>query len=141
MAVNPYITLTDSNSSKSKKFAVLQGGWQKSLNKLQTVDTTLDGNLDISVGAILEKHTYTIRVRETEDRDGYGTEEDLEYFYSLNSPGGTPSNVVTMTDHFGVSRDTYMLGEHTPSPIGVMLQGSTAWFITQCIFQFIPEGS
>lgn len=135
---NSYFTLTNSDLSLSKKFGVIQSGYEPMLEKMQSIQTTLNGGLDVSYGGIYETHSYTIRIRETETRFGYGSKADLETFYRLNNPNLVPSPVITLTDHFGVSHECLMVGNYLPVPVGVMIEGDQSWMIIKCVFKFIP---
>jgi len=138
-----YFTLTTSDDSKSKKFRVIYGGYANILEKAQSIDKTIDGNYDISVGSIHERYVFSVRVREEEPdggdlyADGWGTEADLRYFYSLNNPLGTPSNHITFTDHFGNTKTVVMLGDYNSQLQGIMVTGQTAWSVASCTFVVI----
>ena len=134
---NSYFTLTDSNGV-SKKFVVITSGYQPSLEKLQGIQTTVDGHLDVSMGGTYEVHSYMIKVRETEPEDGYGTLADLKVYYRLNNPFGSPTNVLVLTDHFGVSHNVYMVDSFQEGYLGVMIIGPDAWVVIRCTFRFIP---
>ena len=143
MAHYKYFILTNSNSSLSKKFRVILTSYNATLEKSQTISKTLDGNLDVSVGGIYETHQYAIRVKQTEDEEDYGSLNDLETFFMLNDPNGTPSNVLTLTDHYGVDYSVYYVGNFSKAIMGVSIEGENAWFVVQAAFQFIglaPEG-
>ena len=139
MSTNSYITLTTSTNSLSKKFAVVQSGYEPTKEKSQTIQTTLSGDLDVSFGAIQEIHNYIIRVRHTENREGYGSKADLDTFFALNNPAASPSPKITLVDHYGVSHTVYMIGTHAPIPLSVSIEGTDAYFNVKCSFRFIPE--
>lgn len=136
---NAYFTLEDS-IGYTKKFGVLSGAYFPSKSKAQNIGTTLNGRLDVATGGIYERHTYTIRTLRgiTDPRDGYGNYADLDYFYSLNNPNGSPSNILTFTDHYEQISQVIMNGDFSPQPLGVSIEGATAWFVVQCTFVFIP---
>ncbi len=138
---NSYFTLTTSNSSLSKKFKVLYTGYANGLQKTSTVEKTVDGNLDISVGSIHEYFTLTVRVRKAEnaagDTAGMGDEADLKYFYSLNNPLGTPSNHITMVDHYGNTKTVMFLGDYNPQNQSVMIEGENAWILVNINLQVL----
>lgn len=137
MATNAYFTLTNSNSSLSKKFTVSQTGYQPGITKQQSEKITLDGTPDISMGSLVKRHVYTVKVRETESRSGYGTLANLETFYSYNNPIGTPTNKLTLIDHYGVSHYCYMVGDYIPAPLSTVIEGGDAWFFVQCTFRLV----
>lgn len=125
-----YIELTTSDSSLSKKFRVLAANYDDgSLEKAQSVTRTLGGGLDASMGAVFKTWNGTVRVRQTETETGYGDLEDLEYLYSLNSPNGTPSNVITFVDHHGQNWEVLMTGPFRKGNMSPIIQGTEAWFL------------
>jgi len=135
MAVDKFFTLTNSNTSLSKKFQVLQSGYKPILEKSQTIDKTLDGNLDVSMGGLYQRYEFLVRVREEETRSNYGNIEDLKTFYSYNSPNEIPSNVITMITNTGEEVSVYMTGQFSEQFLGVMIEGENSWALVQCVFQ------
>jgi hypothetical protein len=138
---NAYFTLTDSVNTRSKKFAVILSGYTPVKRKSGGIQIDIDGGLDVSVGSIQQIHEYLIKVRDVEDRDGYGNKDDLDYFHSLNTPNGTPSNVLLLTDHFGVDHYAVFPGDFSPQPLGVVIEGLNAYFVVRCTFYFLPISS
>jgi hypothetical protein len=134
-----YFTLETSDVQISKRFRVIYGGYAHVLEKAQTVDRTVEGIPDIQVGSIQEKYSFAVRVRETEEDYDYGTEEDLRDFFSLNNPLSTPSNHITMIDHFGDEKTVVMLGDYSAQVQGIMIVGTEAWYIVNCSFLVIPD--
>lgn len=132
----PYIVLTNSNASKSKAFRVILEGYRPSRNKLMTTNECINGSLDVSMGGIRETHQYTIRVRHTET-SGSGTLADLEEFYNYNQPGGTPSNIITLTDNNGDNHDVIMAGTFEKTSLTSFITGEEAWFFVNCTFIFL----
>lgn len=137
MAVTDYFSLTTSDGNLSKQFQVLLSGYKPNLEKSQTVDKTIDGGLDISMGGLYRRDEYLVRVRQEETREGYGDLEDLRTFFSLNNPNGTPSNVITLVSHSGDAYNVVMLGSFSEQLLGVMVEGQSAWSLVQCVFQFL----
>ena len=143
MAHYKYFTLTNSNNSFSKRFRVILTSYQAVIEKSQNINKTLDGNLDVSMGGLYKRHSYLIRVRQLEEEGDYGSLGDLETFFSYVNPNGTPSNILTLTDHYGIDYNVYYIGDFSQSIMGVAIEGTDAWFTVQAIFQFIgltPEG-
>jgi len=139
-----YFTLTNSNSSLSKRFRVIASMYVPTLEKAQSINHTLDGGIDISQGDIHETHVYGVRVRETEPDEDYGDKDDLKAFYMLNDPNGTPSDLITLTDHFGIDYDVYMTGQFGQALMGIEIEGTDAWYLIQVQFTFVgltSEGS
>lgn len=139
MPTNSYFTLTTSDALFSKKFSVIQSGYEALKEKMQSVQTTINGGLDISFGGIYEIHNYVVRVRHSEPRSGFGTKADLETFYELNNPNAVPTPVIKLTDHYGAEHSVYIIGQHAPAPLSVTIAGNDAWFNVKCTFRFIPE--
>src|SRR4030043_157480 len=105
MAVTAYMTLTNSNSSLSKRFRVIAEGYDNGTpTKNQSLSRTVGGGIDVSQGGILRTWSPTIRVRHTEPVADYGTLANLETFYGYNNPNGTPTDKITFVDHHGTSR-------------------------------------
>lgn len=128
MTTQKYFTWANSNATVTKKFRVLMSGHIRVLQKAMNIDYDLDGSPDVSMGSVREQYQFIVKVRHTEDEIGYGTKDDLEYFYRLNNPNGTPSPVITMTTHLGVVKNIILVGTFEESALGVMLEGNTAWF-------------
>lgn len=131
---NSYITLDNSNSSLTKRFRVIFNGYKRLKSKPKDFDKTIGGKIDYAVGTIFQQWEFTIKVRETEDEANYGDKDDLETFFGYNNPQGTPSNVITMTDHWGTDHDVLMIGDFDEQTLGVSLVGTTAWFHVICRF-------
>lgn len=139
MATNKYIDLYDSSSgSGGAFFRVVEGGYKPEKDKGGQINQTAGGGLDVSVGDIYEIHQYLIRVREDETEVGYGDLAELERLWSLNDPGGTPSNILTLIDHYGVTHQVYFMGKFSRQPVSVIIEGQQAWFMIPCTFVFIP---
>ena len=139
MAATKYFTLTNSNATLSKKFRVLHSGYSPTLEKAQTVRKTLTGGFDISSGGVRERHDYMVRVSEAdpEAASGYGSKADLETFFRYNNPNGTPSNRITLTDHFGDDFIVVMNGDFSPQIMGIMVEGNTSYYLVRCSFLFL----
>lgn len=132
-----YIILTNSTGSLSKLFRVLLEGYRPSMKKQMTMDECINGSLDVSMGSIRTVHEYAIRVRHTETSGSYGTLSDLETFYSYNSPGGTPSNILTLVDNSGITHQVIMAGVFDKTSLTSFISGTEAWFICSCTFVFL----
>lgn len=138
MTVERYFTLTNSNTSLSKRFRVAINDFSRPFEKRGEVNTTVDAELDISRGGIYRTFNWTIMVRETEPDIDYGDIYDLQEFFSYNDPNGTPSDILTLTTHEG---DTFLVvippSIFDPVPIGIMIQGEDAWFYPKVKFQVL----
>ena len=137
MTTEKYFILTNSNNTLSKRFRVLFEGYVPTIEKSQTIDKTLDGGLDVSMGGLYETHEYLVRVRYEETDSNYGTMDELKTFFSYNNPNGIPSNVLTLTTHFGVNYNVMMVGNFAEKLLGVMIDGIYSFYVIQCTFLFI----
>lgn len=133
-----YIELLDSTGSGSA-FRVVQGGWKPTQVKTGEVNKTAGGGIDHAVGDIYQIFQYVIWVRDTETETGYGDRAELERIYALNNPNGTPSNVITLKDHFNQEFDCLMVGEMVPQPLTTIISGEYAWFYIPVTLHVIPE--
>lgn len=143
-----HIILTNSNTTETWKFKVVEGGYNVTLSKAQTENMTI-GGIDVAMGTIHEIHEYIIKVRQTrwviissgsyrQEADDIGVKDDLEYFYLLNDPNGTPSNVITLTDHLGVEKSVYFVGDFPKVPLTTIIEGGGAIYFIPCRFRVIP---
>jgi hypothetical protein len=138
MAHNAYIILDNSNSSLTKWFRVIYEGRRITRSKAANVEYTIGGAPDISMGEVQEVHTYIIRVRQGGETGSWGVLSDLETFYSYNNPNGTPSNLITMTDHYQQDKDVYMIGEFSENVMGIEIEGANGWFLVEVTFHVKP---
>jgi hypothetical protein len=134
-----YFTLATSNASLSKRFRVVADGFVDNLQKKQDVQTTIDGNLDVSVGSIFRTWNFVVRVRYEEEVDDYGgadygTYDELKQFFSYNNPTGTPSNVLTLTDHYGDTYSVVFADNFQGKPFATVLIGQDAWYWVNVTF-------
>lgn len=135
-----YFTLTNSNASLSKRFKVILSGYAPAIEKSGSIKRTLDGKLDITAGGVYDVHEYAVKVKAEVDDPLYGTLADLKTFIRLNSPNGTPSNTLTLVDHYGDSHQCVIPpGKYTPEPLGVVIEGQDAYFIMNIAFNILPS--
>lgn len=132
-----YITLSNSNASLVRRFYVILGSMTRIMQKKQTLDVTIGGKLDLGQGSKLEFITYSLKVKNSATPPE-GDKADLETFWNLSDPGGTPSDVITLTDHLGSSFTVYLLGEMPESPMAYLLEGDDARYIYQLKVVKIP---
>jgi len=125
---NEYIILEDS-SSNQYYFRVLfpDGGYRPLWHKIQNMQLTVTGKVDMQVGPVLRQWTYSLMVSDSETGN-YGDMSDLRTLYQLNDPDGTPSNLLTLTDHYGNTHDVYLMGDMIEEPMSPKIEGSCAWF-------------
>jgi hypothetical protein len=131
MPTYKYIILADSSvidPADGFKFKAIQ--LSRPQRRTDTIDYTLGGTIDKQAGPILNFFTYVLRVPEDDQSDAsYGTMSDLRTLFELCNPNATPSDVITLTDHYGTEIDCYFLGEISPEPLTTMLEGPNAWHI------------
>ena len=128
-----YIVLTNSNGTVSKRFFVENDErFDEPLDKSQSAERTLSGGHDVTYGSIYKSKQYTIQCRAVESDTNYGTKADLEYFYNLNNPNGTPTPVITLQDHLydetGVSHSVLFTGKFKRRILTPMTSGPAAIF-------------
>ncbi|MHA2084006.1 MAG: hypothetical protein ACXABD_09650 [Candidatus Thorarchaeota archaeon] len=133
-----YIELLDSTGSGSA-FRVVQGGFKPIKDKTGEINRTAGGGIDHAVGDIYQIFEYVIWCRDTEEDAGYGDRAELERIYALNNPNGTPSNVVTLKDHFNTEYDCLMVGQEVPQPLTTTISGLYAWFYIPVKLHVIPS--
>lgn len=139
MTETAYMTLTNSNSSLSKRFRVIAEGYDDGTpSKNMTTQKTVGGGLDVSQGAIYLSWSPTIRVRHTEEDSNYGTLAELLTFYSYNNPNGTPSDKITFIDHHGTSYTVVLVGNLQKSIMGCKIEGIYAWYLIKVTLQQVP---
>jgi hypothetical protein len=130
--VQPYITLADSTGTTVCNFRVIHEGYTDGeMEKAGSVEPTIGGGVDVSMGAIRRKWEPIVKVygtASTVDEAGFGTRSALEYFFELNNPNGTPSNVITCTDHHGVGRSVFMIDTLQANLLTTLVEGSGAVF-------------
>lgn len=133
-----YIILANSNNSLSKKFYVVAGGYEPVINKKGTIEDTLNGHIDYSVGSIQEIQNLIIRVKHTSNEEGFGSVADLRALFSLNNPNGVPSNIITYTDHWGNTHSVYMFGSFEQNLLTTTIDGTEAVSLIKITLRFIP---
>lgn len=132
MAEYSYVIFEDSTAATTKYFRVIAQGYNDGeLEKAESMERTIGGGIDHSMGAIYTSWNPLIRVRETETESGYGDLADLQYFYSLNNPNGSPSNIITFTDHHGNPYDVRIHGKFQKDLMGVKIEGENAWYLVK----------
>jgi len=126
---NAYITITDS-SSNAYRFRVARDGYAPTWSKTGQVQVTVTGKVDYQVGPVLRSWQLDLLVAGSSDPAGsdYGDMADLRTFYQLNDPDGTPTNVLTLTDHYGNTHSVYMIEDMIERPITPHIDGACSWF-------------
>lgn len=137
---NKFIWLKSSDLSMQFKFRVIEQGYTDGeLQKMETRARTIGGGIDHSVGAVYQSWKMVVRVRHTESEANYGTLADLEAFYRLNNPGGTPTNQITLTDHHGIDFQVHMMGDFAKQFMGSAIEGEEAWSLVGVMLENIEN--
>lgn len=141
MATFAYIVISDSTASKVKRFKAIKMSMPK--QRTDSMQITASGAVDIAAGVILQYLQYTLKVPEESADSLYGTRLDLDYFFMLNNPAGSPSNLLTLVDHYGDTFTVAFKEDVAPSPITTQLEGNNAIYYIPVKFIKIlqPQGS
>lgn len=129
MPTNSYIELTNSDTSYSKRFKATQ--FAPVLERSDDIQRTLSGTIDKSAGAVIRLWQYILRVHAESADSQYGSLADLQYFFLLNNPNGTPSDVITLTDHYGNNHSCVFTGSFSPENQTTVLEGVNAFFLVK----------
>lgn len=130
MATTEYITLTTSGSEIEKKFYAILNGYTESHRKAQTIENNVEGDPLITNGGIVRMFSYVLKLSETMLESGYGTKAELIALYELNDPNGTPSDVITLTDHYGVQHLVKFTTDLDLNPLTTTIEGEDSYFYT-----------
>lgn len=136
---NDYITFTTSDEQISKRFAVLFEGYAIEHDKAQEIKRTVGGGIDVAMGGNFQLIYLVIKAPEDAEDVNYGTIHDLVDLYKLNNPSGTPTNVITYTDHLEEEMEVYMIGKLRINTMTVVVEGVDAYYIAPIILQVIPS--
>lgn len=132
VAERDYMELKTSDASVLKRFRVLAQGYDDgTLRKAESLERTIGGGIDHSVGAVYVDWNPVIRVRHTETDSNYGTLAELRTFYELNDPSGTPSNDITFIDHHSVEHIIHLVGDFQKAIMGTKTEGTLAWVLVK----------
>lgn len=125
MTVYKYIVLEDSEVTKTKRFKAT--GFSPPIDRTDDIKFTLSGNYDKAAGSLIYRWRYVLRVPAESSDSNYGTYDDLKWFYALNSPAGTPNDLITLTDHYGNVHYCIFEGSMVPVPLTTQLDGPNAY--------------
>jgi hypothetical protein len=121
---------SDAGVTLSKKFRFIAENYDDgTLEKAEKINKTIGGGLDHSVGGIYKTWSPIVKVRHEETETDFGNRDDLEYFWSLNDPNGTPSNDITFIDHHQTEYIVHMVGKMTKNLLGTQVDGYCAWYL------------
>lgn len=133
---NKYITLANSNASISEKFKAI--GMKIHQVRTDSIDWTLSGKIDKAAGPVIVQWQYVLRVPQTSSESGYGELADLQALFALSNSKAIPTDVITLTDHYGITHSCYFTGSLSPEPLTTILEGANAWHIVQISLQEKP---
>jgi hypothetical protein len=126
--VTKYVTLKTSDESMSKRFKAI--GYRPFVSKKNSIEFTDGGGIDLAAGAVFEGVRYVFRVPQDSEDILYGTLDDLKYLHSLNNPNATPSNRITLIDHYGESSECFFLNNDLDiDPLTTIISGYNSWFL------------
>lgn len=138
MTTFKYIILSDSETTISKRFKAI--GLKAPEPRTDSMEFTVGGNPDKASGPTLKQWEYVLRVpQDVQDDNSYGNMDDLLALWRLTNPNASPSDVITLTDHYGDSYDCFFMGSLEPEPLTTMLEGVSAWHIVQISLQYIRD--
>lgn len=124
--------VADPLTFQGHKFHVVLQGYKTGLVKRGEERETLGGVIDVAVGHIYWRATFVVFVAHTlsagEIADNQGNYSDLENYFKLNNPLGTPSNLITLVDHLGTTHTGFLRGDHIPEPLTYNIEGEHALY-------------
>jgi hypothetical protein len=126
-----YIQLQSTDMPTPLRFSFIQQGFSRQIDKGQSEEHTITGGRDFTMGGIYKNTTGVARVRHAEDRDDYGTLDDLAGLFMLNNPGGVVSNILRYIDHFGNEWDALLIGRFQENLLSAEIEGTEAHFVVQ----------
>lgn len=126
-----YIWLRDSLGFE-KQFKVVNTNIDnKNLDKAVRLQYTTEGVVDVSVSE--ERKTWTLTLRMKREDTTWGDLEDLEHFYSLNDPQGSPTNVLVFTDNNQNNYNVYLIQPNTKQYMTYTTQSGNALVFVQIL--------
>jgi hypothetical protein len=133
VTLQKYIELktSDSGTTLNKKFRVIAPYDDGTPDVPRTIQYKLGGGVDVAYGYASKSWAPTIKVRHTEPDTGYGTMADLETFFGYTNPNGTPSNIITFTDHHGTTETVVFDQTFGKQIMTTVIEGNQAWFTYQ----------
>lgn len=138
MATVPYIILAPSTGSPAYWFRVVQGGYKPQHERKQSVNETIDGGLDVSQGGNYMSVQYLFKVLQ-QDTSGspFGTLDNLITFWEYNNPNGSPSDKLTLTDHYGATHTVIFVGNLEEEALTTTIEGPYAWFFVPVTLKYL----
>lgn len=130
MATNEYITLCTSGSEINKKYYAILNGYTERHKRAQTIETNIEGVPLITNGGIYIAFDYVLKLSHTMLDTSFGTKDDLINLFDLNNPNASPSDVITLIDHYSVSHLVKFVGDLELNPLTVVIEGEDSYFYT-----------
>ena len=140
MATNEYITLTTSGSEISKKFYAILNGYTEIHKKTQSIEENVVGEPLITNGGVYRMFKYILKLSHEMEDTSFGTKDDIITMYNLNNPNATPSDVITLTDHYGISHSVKFTNVLELNPLTVIIEGTESYFYTPIEFIEVCDG-
>ena len=124
--MSDYIILAMSDASFIKRFFAedFSARWERS----RTMEYLTSGRVSIADGGKRRFYSYGLFVPQASDDGDYGTVDDLEDFFDLCNPNGTPTNTITLTKHDGAEALVRIVNNFQVDPYAVLLSGNTAYY-------------
>jgi len=113
-----YVVISD--GTLTKRFKAIRP-WRGVLDKAAKANRTL-GGIDFTMGKLYETHTFTFKVRHTEDDPDFGNVEDLKTLYKANK-------VITFTDFYGAQHNAVFVDNGNFEPLSTVIEGGCAYFL------------
>lgn len=126
--MNAYIKLKTSEDTEYYFRVVhVRDSYRPIRRKIGKFQNTVTGKVDYQVGPLNLEWRYILKVYATDpDGGSYGTLANLKTLFDLNDPDGTPTNVLTLTDHYESTHSVYIVGDLIEEPMTPSL--SDGWF-------------
>jgi len=130
--VNDYITLATSDypaAGRSKQFWASE--LAEKIERNESEEITTGGRLAIIRGRARQTWTLTLLAPDISVDSNWGSRGDLEYFFKLRNPSGSPSDTLTMTYFDETVYQVRFREGMQGDPLGVVMYGSTAYYAYQ----------
>ena len=134
MAVNYIRLVTSDGTTLDRRFKAI--AMKPGKRRMDSIETTLEGGTDKANGPIFKIWEYVLRIPlENPSVEEEGNWAEFEQFYDYNDPNATPSDQITLYDHFEVDHTVFLVGDLRPEPLTTMLEGDSAWYLVQVAFR------
>ena len=126
-----YIQLADSNGTIDKRFYAV--GYKPKMDRRRNVERLSDGLMSVVGGKSVKIFNYDLVVEETSSDANFGSLSDLETLFRLSNPGGSPTDVITLTHVDGEEYEVRFLNDLEWKNEGVLISGQGAWLKVKAI--------